>query len=54
MIEASDCVYFLHNWTESNGAKREMEYAEKLGKEVWLDGKINAQNYVEVNQIKMF
>lgn len=32
LIEKADIVYFMPNWIESDGAKKEYEYAQKLGK----------------------
>lgn len=32
LIEKADIVYFMPNWIESDGAKKEHEYAQKLGK----------------------
>ena len=34
MIDVCDTVAFLPNWTESKGAKEEMEYANSKGKKI--------------------
>ena len=34
MIDVCDTVAFLPNWTESKGAKMEMEYANSKGKKI--------------------
>ena len=32
LINRADVLYFMPNWADSNGAKMEHEYAQKLGK----------------------
>jgi hypothetical protein len=34
MIDVCEAVAFLPNWTESKGAKEEMEYANSKGKKI--------------------
>ena len=38
MIEVADHVWFLKDWIESPGAKREHEYALRAGKEISYEG----------------
>ena len=35
MIDCADAVYFLPDWTLSEGARIERAYCEKCGKGVW-------------------
>ena len=37
MIDVCDAVYFLRNWKDSPGAKKEREYAQGLGKECFYE-----------------
>lgn len=39
LIEKSDIVYFMPNWIDSKGAKKEYEYAKKLGKIIIKGGR---------------
>lgn len=34
MIDQCEAIYMLDNWTDSTGAKLELEYSEKNGKKV--------------------
>lgn len=38
MIDVSDCVYFLDNWEDSEGAKREMSFALSKNKKIMFEG----------------
>lgn len=40
MIDVSDIVYFQPNWTESDGAKLEMEYCKYIHKPIEFFNKI--------------
>jgi hypothetical protein len=37
LIRRSDAIYMLNNWGTSNGAKRELELAKELGKEIYYE-----------------
>ena len=37
MIDISDAVFFLNNWEDSDGAKREMSYALAKKKEIMYE-----------------
>jgi hypothetical protein len=39
MLMASDIVFFLDGWEESNGARQEYEWAKKFGKQIAYYGK---------------
>lgn len=39
LIEKADIVYFMPNWIKSDGAKKEHEYAQKLGKIIIKGGR---------------
>ena len=38
MIDACDAIYMLNNWTESKGAKLELDYAQKHNKQIIFEG----------------
>ena len=38
MIDVCDMIYLMENWTDSAGAKREKEYAERNKKLVYCEG----------------
>ena len=37
LIDVSDAIYLLNDWTGSSGARREKEYAEKIGKKIMYE-----------------
>lgn len=37
LIDVCDAIYMLKDWTGSSGARREKEYAEKLGKKIMYE-----------------
>ncbi len=37
MIDVCDAVYFLNNWSDSPGAKREFDYAYENGKRLFYE-----------------
>ena len=37
LLRRSDAIYLLRNWQTSNGAKRELELAQKLEKEIYFE-----------------
>ena len=37
MVDVCDAVYMLRDWRDSKGAKLELEYARKLGKEILFE-----------------
>jgi len=37
LIDVSDAIYLLKDWTGSSGARREKEYAERQGKKVMYE-----------------
>lgn len=40
LIRESDAIYLMSNWTDSEGAKREYEYARGLGKIILIGGEV--------------
>jgi hypothetical protein len=63
MIDVCDCVYFLENWKDSNGAKLEYNYAVDNGKflmfsdgsidyRITNNGEIIKRNYKSLEEIK--
>ena len=39
LVEKADVIYFMPNWIDSEGAKKEYEYAKKLGKIIIKGGR---------------
>lgn len=39
LIDVADAVYFLDNWTESDGAREEYRYAHHTGKHIMYEKK---------------
>ena len=37
LIDVSDAIYLLKDWSGSSGARREKEYAEKIGKKIMYE-----------------
>ena len=38
MIDVSECVFFLNNWQDSKGARKEFAYAKKNHKKIMYEG----------------
>ena len=34
LLESCDAIYMMKNWGDSPGARRELEHAQKIGKEI--------------------